>query len=209
MSLVLALLVIAIAIRRTNWQALRTDSDRIQLSLIATLILASIWMLQTGIQPGLNIHFLALTTLTLCLGWRLAIVCGTVALVLVTLLGINAWHSFGVNLLLGVIGPVCFTYFVFLLTYSYLYRHLFIYTFIAGFFNAALTLAVSMLAFALYAYFTGMHSWTIIVQDYLSILPLVMFPEGLINGMSLTALVMYRPEWVCTYSDRDYLFKKK
>lgn len=209
MSLVLAFIVIAIAVRRTDWRALRNDSDRIQLALVATLILGSIWMLQTGIQPGLTIHFLGLTTLTLCLGWRLAILCGTVALVFVSLLGISAWDSFGVNLLLGVIWPVCFTYFIFLLTYSYLSRHLFIYTFIAGFFNAALTIAVSMLAFGLYAYFTHMHSWLIIVQDYLSILPLVMFPEGLINGMSLTALVMYRPEWVCTYSDRDYLCKKK
>lgn len=209
MSFIFALLIIFIAARRINWIALCQDSERLSLSLVATLILASIWVLQTSIQLGLNIHFLALTTLTLCLGWRLSLICASLALTLITLLGVNLWSNFGINLLLGVVWPVCFTYFFFLLTYSYLPRQLFIYTFVAGFFNAALTLCVSMLAFALHAYWTQMHTWVVITDDYLSILPLVMFPEGLINGMSLTALVMYKPEWVRTYSDRDYLFKKK
>lgn len=209
MFLVLALLVITIAASRLNWLALGQDPERLQLSVVATLIITSIWMLQTGIHPGLNIHFLALTTLTLCLGWRLSLICATIALVIITVLGINSWSDFGVNLLLGVVWPISFTYFFFLLTYSYMAKQLFIYTFIAGFFNAALTLAVSMLAFGLHAYWTDLYSWRVIMDDYLTILPLVLFPEGLINGMSLTALVMYKPEWVCTYSDHDYLFKKK
>lgn len=209
MYLALALLVIIFAALRINWLALGQDSDRQQLCVIAVLILTSIWMLQTGIQPGLDIHFLALTTLTLCVGWRLGLICASIALLIITALGINTWADFGVNLLLGVVWPVSLTYFLFLLTYSYLARHLFIYTFIAGFFNAALTLAASMFTFGLYATWSGLHSWQVVVDDYLSILPLVMFPEGLINGMSLTALVMYKPEWVCTYSDHDYLFKKK
>lgn len=209
MYLALALLIILFAAARINWMALGQDPDRQQLCVIAVLIVTSIWMLQTGIQPGLNIHFLALTTLTLCVGWRLSLVCASIALLIITTLGINNWTDFGVNLLLGVVWPVSLTYFLFLLTYSYMARHLFIYTFIAGFFNAALTLAASMFAFGLYATWSGLHSWQVVVDDYLSILPLVMFPEGLINGMSLTALVMYKPEWVCTYSDNEYLFKKK
>ena len=209
MLLGFALFIIIFAATRIHWLALGQDSDKQQLCVIATLIITSIWMLQTGIQPGLNIHFLALTTLTLCVGWRLGLLCASAALLIITTLGINSWSDIGPNLLFGVVWPVSFSYFVFLLTRSFMARHLFIYTFIAGFFNAALTLAVSMLAFGLYATWSGLHSWQVVVDDYLSILPLVMFPEGLINGMSLTALVMYKPEWVCTYSDHDYLFNKK
>ena len=209
MALLFALTVILLALYRTPWLAVAQDTERLPLLMVATLILISIWMLQTGIYPGLRIHFLALTTLTLTLGWRLGLVSASFALFIVTWFGIKPWGSFGLNALLGVVWPVCFTYFFFLITYNYLSRHLFIYTFIAGFFNAALTLAMSMLSFALYAYWSGLYSWDLIVDNYLSILPLMMFPEGLINGMSLTALVMYKPEWVCTYSDQDYLFKDK
>ena len=130
------------------------------------------------------------------------------ALVVTTLFGVDQWSAFGDNLLFGVVWPVSFSYFVFLLTYSYLPRQLFVYIFVAGFFNAALTMTVQMLAMASYYSWKGIYGWDVLVDDYLLILPLMLLPEGLINGMALVALVMYKPEWVCTFLDNDYLDKK-
>src|SRR5690625_7797346 len=82
------------------------------------------------------------------LGWRLCIVVAPIALLSLTIFGVYPWHDFGVNLFLGMIVAICFTYMVFLLTYSYLSRHLFVYIFISGFFNAALTIAAKMFSFS-------------------------------------------------------------
>lgn len=202
------MLVIAVAIRQMDWRKLVSSSHQLELAVVAMLILMSLWMVRTGIQPGLHLHFLGLTTLALMLGWRLSLLVASLALIFTTLFGIDQWSLFSVNLLLGVIIPLSFSYFFFLLSYSYLPRHLFVYIFIAGFANGALTITVQMFLMACYYAWMGLYDWRVLVDDYLLILPLMLFPEGLINGMALATLVVYKPEWVCTFLDRDYLSKK-
>lgn len=206
--LLVALWVVFTAVRELRWAEFLKDRTRKHLSLVSIFILTAIWALQTGIRDGLEVHFLGLTALTLMLGWRLSIIIASVATVLVTLIGVSSWASFGENLLFGAIWPVSLSYFVFLLTYTYMYRHLFIYIFIAGFFNGVLTLTTTMFIVGGYVALTGVHSWYAVKADYLLIIPLVALPEGLMNGVTIAALVVYRPEWVCTFRDRDYLFKK-
>ena len=41
--------------------------------------------------------------------------------------------------------------------------------------------------------------------DYLLFIPLLMFGEAFLNGMTMTLLVAYRPAWVSTFHDRWYL----
>ncbi|HLS17341.1 MAG TPA: energy-coupling factor ABC transporter permease [Paenalcaligenes sp.] len=175
---------------------------------VCVLMLIFLWTLKTGIQPGLDVHFLGLTAVTLMLGWRLCIVVAPIALLSLTIFGVYPWHDFGVNLFLGMIVPICFTYMVFLLTYSYLSRHLFVYIFIAGFFNAALTIAAQMFSFSVYYKLVGAFPWHVVVNDYFAIVLLMLFPEGVLNGMCIAGLVMYKPTWVTTFLDRDYLHGK-
>ncbi len=175
---------------------------------VCILVLFLLWALKTGIQPGLDVHFLGLTALTLMLGWRLSIVVAPLALVLLTVFGLYAWQDFSVNLFLGMIVPICFTYFLFLLTYSYLSRHLFVYIFVAAFFNAALTIVVQMFSFAVYYKLVGAFPWHVVMDDYFAIVLLMLFPEGVLNGMCIAGLVAYKPVWVTTFLDRDYLHGK-
>ncbi|WP_300647479.1 energy-coupling factor ABC transporter permease [Paenalcaligenes sp.] len=207
-SLLVALAVTAVAAWHFDWRAFIKDTAIQQLSLICMLILVSLWMVRTGIQPGLHLHFLGLTTLALMLGWRLSLLVASVALLVSTLMGVDQWALFGMNWLYGVVWPISLSYFIFLLSYSYMPRHLFVYIFIAGFANAALTITAQMGAFALYYAWQDLYSWRVLVEDYLKIIPLMLFPEGLINGMSIATLVVYKPEWVCTFLDKDYLHKK-
>lgn len=201
-------LVVALAAWNFNWTAWLADKSRQHLSFGAAIALVPLWMLQAGIKEGLEFHFLGLTVLALMLGWRLSIMMSTLSLLLLTGFGMASWSAFGANLLLGAIIPISFTYLVFLLTYSYLYRHLFVYIFVAGFFNAALTMAVKVLAFSLYMSWSGQYSWQVIMDSYLGILPLLLFPEGLLNGMLITVLVIFKPQWMRTYLDRDYIHNK-
>lgn len=69
-------------------------------------------------------------------------------------------------------------------------------------------MTVKVLAFSLYMSWSGQYSWQVIMDSYLGILPLLLFPEGLLNGMLITVLVIFRPEWMRTYLDRDYINNK-
>jgi len=111
-------------------------------------------------------------------------------------------------LLLGALGPVSFSYFVFLLTCSYLTRDLCVYICVAGFCNAALTIAVKTLLFAGCMVWSGQYSWQVVLDNYVGILPLLLFPGALLSGMAITLLVVFKPRWVCTFFDRDYLNNK-
>ncbi|HLR81663.1 MAG TPA: energy-coupling factor ABC transporter permease [Paenalcaligenes sp.] len=197
-----------LAVTNLDFRSLFKRPEVRQQVIACILMLVFLWILKTGIQPGLDVHFLGLTAVTLMLGWRLSIVVAPIALLLLTLFGVYPWQDFGVNLFLGMLVPICFTYLVFLLTYSYLSRHLFVYIFIAGFFNAALTIAAQMFSFSVYYKLVGAFPWHVVVNDYFAIVLLMLFPEGVLNGMCIAGLVMYKPTWVTTFLDRDYLHGK-
>lgn len=206
--ILLSILVLLLAAWNFNWHDWLADKTRQHLSFGAAIALVPLWMLQAGVKEGLEVHFLGLTTLALMLGWRMGLLMSSLSLLLVTLFGFESWPALGANLLLGVVIPLTFSYFVFLLTYSYLYRHLFVYIFVAGFFNAALTITVKTLIFSGFMVWSDQYSWQTVLDNYLSVLPLLLFPEALLNGMAITMLVVFKPHWMRTYLDRDYLINK-
>jgi uncharacterized membrane protein len=42
-------------------------------------------------------------------------------------------------------------------------------------------------------------------DSYLSILPLMMFPEAFVNGLVVTGLVVFKPTWIPSFDDEVYL----
>src|SRR5690625_5480574 len=92
---------------------------------VCVLMLIFLWTLKTGIQPGLDVHFLGLTAVTLMLGWRLCIVLAPIALLSLTIFGVYPWHDFVVNLFLGRIVSICCTLMFVLGKCSYCLRHRF------------------------------------------------------------------------------------
>ncbi|GAK87871.1 arginine/ornithine antiporter ArcD [Vibrio ponticus] len=112
----------------------------------------------------------------------------------------------GQYLLLSCLVPILTSYAVFLLSYSYLPRNIFVYIFIAGFFNGALAGSIHLVATGLFQLLTDVHDWTTIVDNYLIFILLLAFPEGLLNGMAVAVLSVFKPEWLRTFSDRDYIY---
>jgi uncharacterized membrane protein len=164
-----------------------------------------LWMFRTGIYDGLSVHFLWLSALPLLLGFRWAIFSATLALVGVTLFGNDSIDMLGVNFLLGILAPITLTYGFYSLTFHKLPRHIFIYIFLCAFIPGALTIGLKMLALSGYFYLDGMYSWYVIRDNYLVLSTLMLFPEAMFNGMTMTLLVIYKPEWVYTFYDKLYL----
>lgn len=167
-----------------------------------------LWMFRTGIYDGLNVHFLWLSALTLLLGFRWAIFSATIALLGVTIFGKESIDMLGINFLLGVLAPISLTYGIYSLTFHKLPRHIFTYIFLCAFIPGALTIALKMMALSGYFYLDGMYSWHIIEDNYLMISTLMVFPEAMFNGMTITLLIIYKPEWVYTFYDKLYLDKQ-
>jgi len=166
-----------------------------------------LWMFRTGIYDGLNVHFLWLSALTLLLGFRWAIFSASIALLGVTIFGKESIDMLGVNFLLGILAPISLTYGIYSLTFHKLPRHIFTYIFLCAFIPGALTIALKMLALSGYFYLDGLYSWHIIEDNYLMISTLMLFPEAMFNGMTITLLIIYKPEWVYTFYDKLYLDK--
>ena len=154
-----------------------------------------LWMFRTGIYDGLNVHFLWLSALTLLLGFRWAIFSASIALLGVTIFGKESIDMLGVNFLVGILAPISLTYGIYSLTFHKLPRHIFTYIFLCAFIPGALTIALKMLALSGYFYLDGLYSWHIIEDNYLMISTLMLFPEAMFNGMTITLLIIYKPEW--------------
>ncbi|MFD2095553.1 energy-coupling factor ABC transporter permease [Corallincola platygyrae] len=174
----------------------------------ATAIVALIWSLKYTPHPLLTIHFLCATTLTLLLGARLALM--SLALVILIFLlttgaGLNSW---GLSFVIWGIIPVTFSRASLLLSQKFLPRHLFIYLLVNGFITGALAILLTLIAqYLAFIWITG-GDWQSQLT-YLNVTPLLMFPEGLLNGMAITLLAVYKPHWLKTYDDRIYLNEGK
>ena len=196
--------VLALSFPREFWPKFRAEKDYQHLVLSTVVVLSLLWSLRAGIAEGLEVYFLALTVLALSHGWQIAALIGSVPMLLLTAVGLVEWSDTGLHALTGVVFPLMFSYAVFVLSNRFMARHLFVYIFVAAFLNGALTMIVHFLFTSGWRYLAGDYSWSYIVENYLELLPLLLFPEALINGAAMTLLVVYKPQWVRTFADRDY-----
>lgn len=164
-----------------------------------------LWIFRAGIYDGLSVHFLWLTALTLILGFRWAMVAGCMALIGSTVIGKESIEMFGVNGLLAVSLPIAISYLVYNLSFHRLPRHFFVYIFVCAFLTGALVLTSKMALLGGYYWLEGIHDWDTVKDNYLILIPLLLFPEGMLNGMTMTLLVIYQPTWVYTFYDKFYL----
>jgi uncharacterized membrane protein len=167
-----------------------------------------LWIFQTGVYEGLNVHFLWLTALVLVLGFRWAVFSSFIALVGITLIGKESWAMLGINGLLGSLLPLSLSYLVYMFTFYKLPRHVFIYIFICAFLTGAMMIGIKMSLLSGYYYINGDYDWLTIRDNYLILSTLMLFMEGMLNGMTITLLIIYKPQWVYTFYDKLYIEKK-
>jgi len=200
-----ALLVVLLSIMNSNWALLRQSSLLQHLSLGGMAVLSVIWTFSAELEQGLSIHFLGVTALTLMLGFRRAVVVGAGIVLLNLWVSSYSLSSISALYLSHIVVPALVTYVAYAIVYHRLPRHPFVYIFVNAFITAAIAIAAAHMAHATWALSSGYLSWDNIWQNYLVITPLVMFPEALLNGMAVTLMVVYKPEWLKTFSDPVYI----
>lgn len=208
MALFLNMLALCILITtwvNDNWRMLRHSSLLQHLLFGSAAIITFIWVFSAKLEQGLDIHFLLITTLTLMLGFRYALLAGVLIVATNSLFNAYSPTAMGALYLSHIVLPAAVTYVAYAVLYHRLPRHPFIYIFLNAFIAAALAIAAAHLAHAGWALATDTLSAKQIWENYLVITPLVMFPEALLNGMAVTLMVVYRPNWLITFNDKEYI----
>lgn len=193
------------AVARTGWVELFTDSRRQHLLFGAVFALFALWLVRRDFDNGVSYHFIGLTAVTLLLDWPLAIVAGLLAQVGLILMGRQDLAAMGVNGLLFIGLPVLVTEVCAILVERAQPKNLFVYIFCSGFFAAALAALLCLLIGLGLLWIDGrfvMPEW---IEDFIGYLWMIIFPEAFINGMVVSALVVFCPEWLETFNRTRYL----
>lgn len=201
----LLFLALVAAIRRLPLRTLIAEPRLQHLFFGALVLLTLAWSFRAGISEGLSIHFLGMTTLTLMFGWNLALLAGCLGYLALTLLGAESWNMLAVNILAMVFIPASATLLMLRLVERRLQPNFFIYLFVVAFLGGGVAAALGGLSLALILGLDGVHSWSKIYNEYVLYLPLIMFPEGLINGIIMTGMMVFYPDWIRTFNAKRYI----
>lgn len=164
-----------------------------------------LWILRGGIQPGLNYHLLGMTALCLMFEWQFALFAASLVLAFTTWQGEAGWQAFGINALLMGALPILFTRGFLYVCQRRLPHNYFIYIFINSFLAGALSMLLAGLGSATVQQLAGAHPPDSISNNFLMILPMLMFGEGFMNGIAMSMVVAYKPQWLATFHDSWYL----
>lgn len=200
----MSLVVLGIAGWAANWRTLSSHSSVQHVFFAACLALGLCWSIRAGISAGMGVHFLGMVAATLVMGWPLALVAGAVALVGVTFVGLEAWEALGINFLFSVLLPALSGYWVTRWVQANLPANPFVYIFLCGFFNGALSIALVASCTALMLGGLGIYEWAKVYDDYYRYLPLMLFPEAFLNGMIIAGLVGAAPNWLSSFDVNKY-----
>lgn len=192
------------AIRHAEWQRLWAHRSLQHLLGAAVVGLMLLWQIRAGISPGLEIHFLGLTALTLAVGWSFAVIGASIALLGTTIMGSEVVEAFSFNALFACIVPISLSYLICMIERYIGFRIFFAYIFICAFFGGALAVVGSWLLIASLLWIADAYSMREITEYFLIYLPLIAFPEGVVNGTIITGMLVYMPQYLKTLQPDRY-----
>jgi len=188
---------------RASWTML-LDRRNLNIFLGATVAVLALWLIKTGIKPGLSFHLLGATVLTLM--FRPLFALFGLGLVVAAL---TLWHgeyaAFAPNFLLMGGVPVAVSWAIYRIVDRRLPNHLFIYLFLNAFFGAAVAIFAVGITSTGFAALSGSYSLHYLLDEYLPYYLLMAWSEAFLTGMVLTLMVIYKPEWVATFDDKRYI----
>lgn len=193
-----------LGVYRSPWRALLHAPQRLNLIAASVAFLAMLWLFSSSALPGLSLHFLGLTVVTLLVGWPLALVSGGVTLLLLSLVGQVAFSGLGWDMLGMVVPPILVTALINAAAQRLLPANYFIYLFVNSFFSAILGAMAAALASASLMLVFGIYTWDVLTTSYFPLLPIQWVPEAMINTMIILGLTLLRPDWVITFDDQKY-----
>lgn len=203
-AIVLYGLCLALAVWYAPWRKL-IQARLTHVFFGATVALLLLWQMETQVQPGLSYHLLGLTAVTLMFGWCFAVIAASMALLGITLNSGSAWDGFALNALVSGVLPITLTFMLLIVIRRYLPKQFFVYVLVNGFLTAGLVgVAMGYMAAWLLAG-AGAYTMAELSQTVLPFFPLMFLPEAMLNGWIMVILVAFRPHWVYSFSDVEYI----
>lgn len=199
--------LLAKVLRWANWRRL-ADRGQLNVFLGAVVCVLMLWTLRTEVQPGFSWHLSGMVALTLMFGWSLAIVAGSLALFAATVAGMNDWSGMLPSALVFIVLPATLTQVLLGLARAYLPKHYFVYVFVNAFFAAGLIAVLVALSATGLLLIADAYSLQELSDTYLLFLPLMFFPEAVLNGWLISIMVGFKPHWVGSFRDEEYLHGK-
>ncbi|MCA1790913.1 MAG: energy-coupling factor ABC transporter permease [Thioalkalivibrio sp.] len=196
---------VALAAFRAPWRALISVPERQHLLFGGLFAVLMLWWLSIEVAEGAWFHLLGITTLTLMVGWRFALLGGAV---------VTAAHVLLLGLSLTAV-PIAWFFSVALsATGSRLLVHLlrrhglrnpYVFLLGAGFGGGIASVLLIALATVPFLWLIDQEAWLARAVENAPLLVLIAFPEGFINGMLITAFTVMSPHLVKTFDDDYYL----
>lgn len=191
----LALLLLSMLV---TWRHEILRGEQLVALLSAAGGLTILWSLQAETAAGTQFHFLGITVVALMFGWLVAGLVALVPLGILAAVGQGDWLALPINGLLSGFLPAWLTIRMQRVVSRHLPPHFYIYIFVCGFIGAMLALAATLAGGLLVLDAATRADFGQITP----FLPLLLFPEGVINGIVLTTLLLLKPEWVWTFDQR-------
>lgn len=197
-------IVLLRALKSAPWWHLRDTRD-FNVFVSAIVALGFIWTMKAGIDATLSFHLIGATLLTLMFGWAFAVLGISLVIIGITIFQDGSWSMLSLNVLLAGVLPVAVSHMIYRFVERRLPKNFFIYIFISAFFGAALSMSAVVFATTMTHYLSGAFSIGYLQYNYYQYALLIMFPEAFVTGMLMTLFVAYRPHWVSTFDDKQYL----
>lgn len=191
-----------------DWRAL-AEPGRLNLFLGATVAALMLWQIRAGIRPGLTFHLYGIAALTLMFGFWRATFGGVLILLANAAFGRGSFAALGFDALVTAALPAAVAWNVYRLFDWLLPRHFFVYLLGNGFFGAGLSVAAIGMVTTGVMLAAGAYSFEYLLANYTPYATLLItWGEAFSTGMAITAIAVYRPQWLETFDDVKYIQNK-
>lgn len=193
-----------LTLKKIKWRSLIDDSGLQHRFFAATLVLFIIWQINISLNLDVAIHFLGVTTLSLMFGWPLALLAALIAQSGFLFFGQGQLDSFALNYFVNAVAPIAFTWRLHLWIESKKPQNPFAFIMGAGFLSCLLSSTLVAMLAGIMLYLGGTFVFGLELLDYISYLPLFIFPEAVVNCMFISGFSILQPHWVQAFNDERY-----
>ncbi len=196
-----ALALFALACARAPWRSwLVGHPDRQHVWLGGLVVLLLLCTVRTDVTHGMLPQLFFVTTFTLMHGWMLAVV-GIGSVLAVNCVQQGDWSTWPAQFLWDAAVPALFIHWLHALVARRLPRNYWVFIFVTVFAGTIAAVVLSALARRVVDESLPVGQGA---GDFPVIVGLTAFAEAYINGLLMSAAVVYRPEWVTSFDDRAY-----
>lgn len=189
-------LSLALAAWQAPWEELLLDPPRQHRLGLVALGLMLLWWMRAGITAGLGVHFLGMTAATLIVGWPLALLAGLVPVLGAAAVGLEPWSMVGVSGALTAALPVFVTAAIHRLLGRFLPENPFVDLLGAAFLGGVIAALVARGATVALLIASDARATDLVLDQGWVIVVLTALPEGVVNGMIVSLLFAWNPDWL-------------